>query len=84
MKYNIAEKIYYNEDLMYLIYQYDYTYLEKHKELIKDCLKMICEKAHFFWFDKYEKALYNDNNISSVLELQDAFFDTLEQLGYVF
>jgi hypothetical protein len=84
MKYNIAEKIFYNPDLMYIIYQYDYTYLKKHKELIKDSLLLICEKAHFFWYEKYEKALNNNTDFKEILQLQDAFFDTLDLLGYEF
>ena len=81
---NIGQKIYYNTDLMYIIYQYDSTYIEKHKHLIKDCLLNICQNAHIFWYNKYEKELIKYENIKYILELQEAFFDTLNQLGIIF
>lgn len=80
----VGEKIYYNDDLMYIIYQYDSTYIDKHKLLIKNSLLSICEVSHSFWYDKYEKALREDKNIKYVLELQEAFFDTLELLGIIY
>ena len=83
MKFNIAEKIYYNPDLMYIIYQYDYTYLEKHKNIFKNSLVLLLEKAHHLWYQKYENALYINQHSSSILEFQSAFFDTLEQLGFI-
>ena len=83
MKYNIAEKIYYNEDLMYLIYQYEPTYLDKHKNLLKKILEVICDKAHDFWYNKYEKAFYQNEETIIIIELQNAFFDTLELLGFI-
>ena len=92
-----GQKIYYNDDLMYIINQFDSTHIEKHKFLIKDTLNQICETSHSFWYNKYEKALRNhlcnikyilelqdvffDCNIKYILELQDAFFDTLILLG---
>lgn len=84
MDYNIADKIYYNKDLMDIIYQYDPTYLDKHKLLLKNNLNIIGDKAHDFWYYKYEKALYESDNIKYILELQSAFFDTLEIIGFIF
>jgi hypothetical protein len=81
---NVGQKIYYNNDLMYIIYEYDSTHIEKHKSLIKDCLLNICQKAHIFWYNKYEKELIKYENIKYILELQEAFFDTLNQLGIIF
>jgi hypothetical protein len=78
---NVAEKIYYNRDLMDLIYQFDYTYIKKHKLLFKESLNLILEKSHYFWYDKYEKSLSYNCNMKSIFEYQDAFFDTLEQLS---
>jgi hypothetical protein len=54
---------------------------EKHKLLMKENLLIISEKSHTFWYDKYEKALKEYTNIRSILEFQEAFFDTLEILG---
>ena len=81
MIYNVGRKIYENDDLMYLIFQYDSTHIEKHKLLMKENLLIISEKSHSFWYDKYEKALKEYTNIRSILEFQEAFFDTLEILG---
>lgn len=76
----IGKKVYENDDLMYLIFQYDSTHIEKHKLLMKETLLSICEKSHFFWYDRYEKSLKECRNIKNILDFQDAFFDTLEQL----
>jgi hypothetical protein len=82
MLYCIAgEKIYYNNYLMDIIYEFDSTYIENHKYLMKKCLLNICESSHTFWYYKYEKEIKKYDNIKYILELQEAFFDTLEQLG---
>ena len=79
----IGHKIYYNNHLMDIIYEFDSTYIEKHKFLIKKCLLNICETSHIFWYNKYEKEVKKYENKKYILELQDAFFDTLDQLGII-
>lgn len=79
-----GEKVFYIGELMYLIYQYDSTHIDKHKKLIGKLRTIICDEAHIFWYNKYEKALNNNSDKKYILELQNAFFDTLEQLGFNF
>ena len=70
--------IFYNKYLLNYIFEFDDTYTQKFKkELVLS--KKILESVHIYWYKRYEKELYNKetryNNF--VLELQDAYFDTL-------
>jgi hypothetical protein len=74
-----SRKVYYNEDLMYLIYQFDSTHIENHKKKFANCMILISSSAHTYWYNKYNNALYNtvSYDLDKILEYQDEFFDTL-------
>lgn len=77
-------KIFYNDDLMYLINQFDSTHIESHKLKMRDSILLICETSHSFWYNLYEKSLNECKETKYILQIQDAFFDTLVLLGYEF
>ena len=74
-----SHKVYYNDDLMYIIYQYDSTHIENHKKKFVKCMNLISSCAHTYWYNKYSNALNNkiSYNLDKILEYQDEFFDTL-------
>jgi hypothetical protein len=78
-----GEKIYYDKYLIDYIYEFDYTYKEFFiNEIIKP--KLLLHSSHLFWYNKYKKSLYKDHYSEKyTLELQEGFFDTLEQLGII-
>lgn len=70
--------IFHNKYLLNYIFEFDDTYQQRFKkELILS--KKILESTHIYWYKRYEKELYNNEtrNNNFVLELQDAYFDTL-------
>ena len=76
-------RIYYDKYLMDFIFEFDNTYKEKFKNEIINT-KILLNTAHIFWYNKYEKSLFNKiNNNKYTLELQEEFFDTLEQLKII-
>jgi hypothetical protein len=75
-------RIYYDKYLLDYIFEFDNTYREKFVNKII-MPKLLLDSSHSFWYDKYEKSLFKNNNTKYTLELQEAFFDTLEQLGII-
>jgi hypothetical protein len=75
-------RIYYDKYLLDYIFEFDNTYKEKFINKIITP-KLLLNSSHLFWYYKYEKSLFKNNNERYTLELQEAFFDTLEQLGII-
>lgn len=72
----VGQLIYYNKPLLDYIYEFDGTYKEKFKkEFVLN--RKILETSHTYWYTRYEKALFLEDNDVIVLQLQYVFFDTL-------
>jgi hypothetical protein len=72
----VGQLIYYNKLLLDYIFEFDGTYKENFKkEFILN--RKILEASHYYWYNRYEKALFLEDSDIIILQLQDAFFDTL-------
>jgi hypothetical protein len=77
--YNPGRKIYENDDLMYVISQFDSTHIENHKNKFINCINLISSSAHTYWYNRYHYELNNQifYDPNKVLEYQREFFNTL-------
>jgi hypothetical protein len=79
-------RIYYNNDLMKQIWKFDPTY---HNYFTNNFVinSAILYKAHSFWYEKYVKYLHMYQSVQDlkaikyILEIQNGFYDTLEQVS---
>ena len=76
-----AKLIFDNKFLLEYILEFDNTYHERFKKEIV-FTKNILHASHVYWYKRYEIELFAPNsNTKKVLELQDAYFDTLYKIA---
>lgn len=76
-------KVFNDKYLLNYIYEFDNTYKEIFTKMVLSN-NQILEGAHCFWYDKYQKMLFTNKPYKYVMELQDAFFDTLSMIDKSF
>jgi len=69
-------KVFSDKYLVNYIYQFDNTYKDIFTKSVLSN-NQILESAHSFWYNKYEKMLFMNEPYDYVMELLDAFYDTL-------
>ena len=75
-----AKLIFDNKFLLEYILEFDNTNQERFKKEIVFS-KSILYASHMYWYKRYEIELFSQNsNTKKVLELQDAYFDTLYKI----